>query len=198
MVTGDIAVKNANNANLAAVVKVAFKNCAPFKKCRTKISDTFVDEADFINIAIPMYNLIEYSDNYSDTSGSLWQFKRDEIEDNANVTIANSSPFNYKSKFVGDTNNTEDLKDVKIVVPLKYLSNFWRSPDMPLINCEVDLSLTWIKSCILAASVNIANDSIADAAKATFKITDAKHYAPVVTLSIVHNAKLWKLLSEGF
>ena len=71
MVTGDIAVKNANNANLAAVVKVAFKNCSPSKKCRTKISDTFVDEADFINIAIPMYNLIEYSDNYSDTSGSL-------------------------------------------------------------------------------------------------------------------------------
>ena len=77
MVTGDIAVKNANNAHLAAVVKVAFKNCAPFKKCRTKISDTFVDEADFINIAMPMFNLIEYNDNYCDTSGSLWQFKRD-------------------------------------------------------------------------------------------------------------------------
>ena len=61
---------------------------------------------------------------------------------------------------------------------------------MPLINCKVELSLTWVKSCILAASVNIANDSIVDAAKATFKITDAKHYALVVALSIVHNAKL--------
>ena len=190
LVTEDIVVKNANSANLAADAKVKLKNSAPFINCRTEINGTFVDEAKFIYIIMPMYNLIEYSDNYSDTSGSLWQFKRDEIEDNANVTIANSSPFNYKSKFVGDTNNTEDLKDVKIVVPLKYLSNFWRSSEMPLINGKVELSLTWIKSCILAASVNIANDSIADAAKVTFKITDAKHYAPVVTLSIVHNAKL--------
>ena len=114
MVTGDIAVKNANNANLAAVVKVAFKNCAPFKKCRTKISDAFVDEADFINIAIPMYNLIEYSDNYSDTSGSLWQFKRDEIENNANVSVADSSSFKYQS--IGNTDNIGDLKGVKIAV----------------------------------------------------------------------------------
>ena len=67
LVTGDITVTGGN-----ANTKVAFKNCAPFNKCRTEISGTFVDEADFINIAMPMYNLIEYSDNYSDTSGSLW------------------------------------------------------------------------------------------------------------------------------
>ena len=58
--------------------KVAFKNCAPFRKCRTEINETFVDEAEHINIAMPMYNVIEYSNKYSDTSGSLWQFKRDE------------------------------------------------------------------------------------------------------------------------
>ena len=84
LVTGNIAVKKRNDANtdnidIARAMQVVFKNCAPFKKCRTEINETFVDETEHINIAMPMYNLIEYSDNYSDTSGSLWQFKRDEI-----------------------------------------------------------------------------------------------------------------------
>ena len=82
LVTGNIAVVGANNNT-----KVAFKNCAPFKKCRTEINETFIDEAEHINIAMPMYNLIEYSDNYSDTSGSLWQFKRDEIEGDIDLTV---------------------------------------------------------------------------------------------------------------
>ena len=79
------------NEDLTAV------HCEPFKNFRTKINETFVDEASFTNITMPIYNLIEYSDNYSDTSGRLWQFKRDEIENNANITIENSSPFEYKS-----------------------------------------------------------------------------------------------------
>ena len=79
-----------------AVTQVVFRNCAPFKKCRTEINETFVDETDFINITMPMYNLIEYSDNYSDTSGSLWNFKRDEIINNADVTNGNNAPsFKY-------------------------------------------------------------------------------------------------------
>ena len=83
LVTGDIAVKRRNAADtadieLAAATQVAFKNCAPFKDCGTEINDTFVDYANFFDIAIPMNNLIEYSDNYSDTSGSLWGFKKDE------------------------------------------------------------------------------------------------------------------------
>ena len=104
--------------------KVAFKNCAPFRKCRTEINETFVDEAEHINIVMPMYNLVEYSDNYSDTSGSLWQFKRDEIEGDVDLTVNaqhipnNSSSFKYKSSFITNRNG------VKIVVPLKYLSNF--------------------------------------------------------------------------
>ena len=82
LVTGNITVAADNNAD------VAFKNCAPFSSCITKIDDAFVDEANHIYIAMPMYNLIEYSDNYSDTSRSLWQFKRDEVPDsNANLTI---------------------------------------------------------------------------------------------------------------
>ena len=130
-VTGNITVTRGN-----ANTKVAFKNCVPFEKCRTEINETFVDDAQHINIAMPMYNLIEYSDNYSDTSGSLWQFKRDEIEGDADLTvdaqhIPNNSPsFKYKSSFI------TDRIGVKIEVPLKCLSNFWRSLEMPLINCK--------------------------------------------------------------
>ena len=81
LVTGNIAVKKRNNAStnnieITQVTQVAFNNCAPFKKCRTEINETFTDEVEHINITMPMYNLIEYSDNYSDTSGSLWNFKR--------------------------------------------------------------------------------------------------------------------------
>ena len=147
-----------------------------------------IDEADFINNTIPMYNSIEYSDNYSDTSGSLWQFKRDEIEGNANLSDDanhipnNSSSSKYKSSFITDRNG------VKIAVPLKHLSNFWRSLQIPLINCIVELSLTWNENCILTILTG----------NSTFKITDAKLYVPVVTLSIEDNAKLTKLLNEGF
>ena len=116
-VTGNITVKRRNAANtddivLDAITQVVFKNCAPFKDCRTEINDTFVDYADFINITMPMYNLIEYSDNYSDTSGSLWDFKRDEIVDNANVT-------KYKASIIGNTENTGTKDEMKIAAPLK-------------------------------------------------------------------------------
>ena len=97
---------------------------------------------------MPMYSLIEYSDNYSDTSGSLWQFKRDKIATNANICNVNSSSFRYKASLIGnvaaDGANGKKEK-VKIAVPLKYLSNFWRSLLMLLINCKVELSLTWIE-----------------------------------------------------
>ena len=99
LVTGNI-TGTPNNA----ATQVVFKNCAPFEKCKTEINETFVDETDFINITMPMYNLIEYSDNYSDTSGSLWQFKKDEITNNADVTNDNNTPsFKYKANFVGNT-----------------------------------------------------------------------------------------------
>ena len=82
---------------------IAFKNCAPLEKCRTEINETFVDEADIINITIPMFNLIEYSDNYSDTSGNLGNFKIDEIEGDVDLTINNASSFKYKANLIGDT-----------------------------------------------------------------------------------------------
>ena len=98
LVTGNITVTGGDNNT-----KVAFTNCAPFETCRTEINETFVDEADIINITMPMYNVIEYSDHYSDTYGSLWQFKRDEIEGDADLTINNPSSFKYKANLIGDT-----------------------------------------------------------------------------------------------
>ena len=137
---------------------------------------------------MPMYNLIGYSDNYSDTSGSLWDFKRDEIINNADLTNDNNSPsFKYKASIIGNTGNDGIKNGVKIAVPLKYLSNFWRSLEMPLINCKIELSLNWIETCLLTTT----NTTL-------FKITDAKLYVPIVTLSAENNVKLLKLLSEGF
>ena len=136
---------------------------------------------------MPVYNLIEYSDNYSDTSGSLWQFKRDEIEDvdlvvNDNHISNNSLSFKYKSSYITNRNG------VKIAVQLKYLSNFWRSLEMRLINCKVEFSLTSYENCVLSSE---ADNSI-------FAITDAKLYVPIVTLSAKDNPKLSKLLGKGF
>ena len=109
-----------------------------------------------------MYNLIKYSDNYSYMSGSLWQFKRDEVPaGNAGLTIHNSQSFKYKASLLVTTtdavNNTNSsIKEAKIVVPLKYLSNFWRSLEMPLINCKIFLELNWIEDCILSSAGNSA------------------------------------------
>ena len=183
-------VDNTDDIELDAATQVAFKNCSSFKDCRTETNDTFVDYADFINIAMSMYNLTEYSDNYSDSSGSLWNFKRDEIINNADVTIDdNVLSFKYKSSIIGNTEADGKKNGVKIAVPLKHLSNFWRSLEILLINCKVELSLNWIENCVLTTSAN--------ASKATFTIKDAKLYVPVVTLSVKENAKLSKLLSEG-
>ena len=131
LVTGDIAVKRRNTADtaditLVAITQVAFKNCTPFEKCSTQIDGTLVDETNFINIRMPMYNLIEYGDNYSDTSGSLWGFKRDEIDNNANVTNDDNAPsFKYKASNIGNTENNGTKNGVKIAVPLKCSSNLW-------------------------------------------------------------------------
>ena len=123
---------------------------------------------------MPMYNLIEYSDNYSDTSGSLWQFKRDEITNNANVTNDDNAPsFKYKASNIGNTENNETKDGVKIAVPLKYLSNFWTSLEMPLINCKVELSLKFIENCVLTAAEIDANADVTGADCATLEVTNA-------------------------
>ena len=137
---------------------------------------------------MPMYNLIEYNDNYPKTSGSLWQYYKD--VPNGNLT--NSESFKYKVKITGNTpnnnNNNNNTKDVEMMVPLKYLSNFWRTLEMSLINCEVELILTWSKNCVITDSTG----------EGKLKIIEAKLYIPAVTLSAEDNAKLLQQLKSNF
>ena len=142
-----------------------------------------------------MHNLIEYINNYRKPTGRLWNYYRDEpnsgTEGNINYSIKDSKCFNYKTSITGklEDNNVEK-DDVKIVVPLKYISNFWRTLDMPLIICEVTLTLNWSVSCVITgkayrethSDANSAIDEINNPANATFKIKDTKLYVPVVTL----------------
>ena len=124
---------------------VAFKNCASFTNCISEINNTQADNAKDIDIVMPMYNLIEYSDNYAKTTESLWQYFRDEPDDN----IEDSESFKSKTKISGKAPDDDNEKDVEIMVPLKYLRNFWRTLEMPLINCEVNLILTWSSTCVV-------------------------------------------------
>ena len=154
---------------------VVSKNCVPFTKCISRINNRDIDTDRDIDIVMPMYNLIEYSDNYSKTSESLWQYYRDEPNDN----IADSESFKSKVKITGKTPAAGNTKDGEIIVPLKYLSNFWRILKIPLINCEVNLIWTWSKDCVITNSTG----------EGKFKITETKFYVPVATLSTQDNAK---------
>ena len=173
LVKGTISVNNtapqgaaANNTNK----KVIFKNCAPFTNCISEINNTQIDNDKDIDIVMPMYNLIEYSDNYAKSTGSLWQYCKDipARNDNDEIIIFDVNnvidSFNFKVKFRGQTGNN-GTKNVEIMVPLKYLSNFWRTLEIPLINCEVNLILTWPSTCVLI-STGVPNQA------ATFAITD--------------------------
>ena len=163
---------------------IIFKNCAPFTKRISRRNGTEIDNTLFIDIVMPMYNLIEYIDNYSKASGSSWQYYKDDTNDN----ITQSESFKSKIKMTGKTPADGNTKDVEIIVPLKYLSNFWRTLEMPLINCEVNLILTWSKNCVISSA----------AGEIKFKIADTKLYIPVVTLSTQDNAKLLQQLKSGF
>ena len=199
LVKGTITINNtaaqgaaANNSNK----KVIFKNCAPFTNCISEINNTQIDNAKDIDIVMPMYNLIEYSDNYAKTTGSLWQYCKDIPARNANDDIVifaennTTDSFKFKAKITGQTEN-DGTKDVEVMIPLKYLSNFWRTLEMPLINCEVNLILTWSSNCVLIATA-IQNQA------ATFAIIDTKLYVPIVTLSTQENTKFLQQLKSGF
>ena len=126
-----------------------------------------------------MYNLIKYTNNYSKRSGSLWQYYGDDPNDN----ITWSESFKYKTKITGKTPAAGNTKHVKIAIPLKYLSNFWRTLEIRLINCEINLILTWSEDLKF---------------KTKFQIRDTKLYVLVVTLSTQDNEKLSKHLKSGF
>ena len=138
---------------------------------------------------MPMYNSIEYSDNYSKTSRSLWQYYKDIPAVNNDADIVNfneanaTDSFNFKTKITCQTNDDGEINGVEILVPLKYLSNFWRTLEMPLINCEIELILDWSANCVII-STNNANQV------PTFTITETNLYVPVVTLSAQDNSKL--------
>ena len=120
-----------------------------------------------------MYNLIEYSDNYSDSSGLLWGFKRNDIVNNTAMTnIDNSPSFKYKASLITNTEANGTKNGVKIAASLKYLSNFRRLLEMPLIHCKAELLLKWIENCVLTTDAISANANAAGADSATF--ADAK------------------------
>ena len=199
LVDGTIRTDNAVNAT-----RLALKNCAPFTKWNLEINDEHVDTAENLYIVMPMYNLIEYSDNYQDSSATFYQYKRDEPPEAdavADLTADNSNSLKYKIKLLGnidlraaDATRVERL-NVKVVVPLKYLSNFFRSLEMPLINCKIKLILTWKKECVLSAlgdyAANPENNAV-------FIINDTKLYVPVVTLSKEENKDLIEQQNKGF
>ena len=140
LVKGNVSVNNTpaasadvNNANK----KVIFKNFAPFTNCISRINNTQIENAEYIDIVMPMYNLIEYGDNFSKPCGSLWQYCKDIPAVNNAVDIIDSSAanttdlFRFKTKITGQTNNDGEINGVEIMVPLKYPSNFWRTLEMP-------------------------------------------------------------------
>ena len=153
LVKGTITITGAGNDDATKQADergkgVTFKNCAPFTKCISRINNTDIDNAQDINIVIPMYNLIEYSDNYSKTSGSLWQYYKDDPNDN----IKQSESFKSKIKITGKTHAPGNTKNFEIIAPLKYLSSFWRTLQMLLINCQVNLILTWSPTCVISSA----------------------------------------------
>ena len=150
-----------------------------------------------------MYKVIEYSDNYPKTSGSLWQYCKEipTVDDNGDIIDFNGTnetdSFNFKTKITGKTaanNNDGNIVgrvDGEIIVPLKYRSNSWRTLEMALINCEIKLILTWSRNSAIL-SIDVANQI------PTFTITETNLYVPVVTLSTQDNAKLLPQLKSAF
>ena len=181
---------------------MAFKNNAPFINRISKNSGVQIDNAEDLDVVMPMYNLLEYSKNYRKTTGSLWNYYRDEP---SNSLSSNSESFKYKTSItvnaynlgVGDTGydaNKVGKSETEVVIPLKHLSNFWRTLNIPLINCELELILTWSKNCVLT-DMTAANNLQTEL---EFQIIDTKLYVPVVTLSKENDKNLLEQLISGF
>ena len=199
VVEGTITLEGDNNAN-EQNKSFAFKNNASFTNCISKINVVKIDNAEDLDVVMLMYSLLEYSKNYRKSTGSLQNYYRDEP---SNPLSLNSESFKYKTIIVGKIPEDNDwLTNAEVVIPLKYLSNFWRALNIPLINCEVELILTWSKNCVLAdmttRNVEGDNPAIVAPSVATFKITDTKLYVPVVTLSKENDIKLLEQLKTGF
>ena len=203
-VTGNIKVQNGNDAT-----RVSIKNCHPFTRVSFKLNNEQVDTVDNLHLTMNLYNMLEYSDRYADFTGSLYQYKRPEPRDN-NGNVGNLgttlSSFKYQPGLVQKqltTPNSENVpantdpnfanahkiwKNIKIVVPVKYISNLFRNLELPLINTKLYVELNWKKYSVLC---NQNKNSI-------FQITKGELYILNVTLNTENNNKLSELLSKGF
>ena len=210
----------ANNIRDKKNRPLILKNNAPFVSYITKINNELIEDAEDLDIVMPMYNLLEYSKNYRKTIGSLHNYYRDELsnddDDNNfdNVKVVNSNAFKYKNKITGNTYNVDAgaagydanknvTRAIELAIPLKYVGNFWRALNMPLISCEVSLELKWNKNCIITSlqerliqPLLVARDDVPTGA--TFDINDCKLYIPIVTLSKNDEIKLLTNLKSGF
>ena len=191
--------------------KLAFKNNVPFINCISKINNTLTDNAEDLDVVLkPMYNMLECSKNYSKTSASLWNYYRDEPYSSRaggiNLSIRNSKSFDYTTSITEKLEGIDTTKNVEIAVPLKYLSNFWRTLDLPLINCEVSLTLTWAANFVLRSKAKRDADinagpavvAINNPTGAKFEVSHTKLYVPVVTLSTQDDDKPLQQLKTGF
>ena len=152
----NVIATNTANDNFFGEKKLVFKNNAPFINCISKVNGVKIDNAEDLDVVMSMYNLLEYSKSYRKTTGSLWNYYRSEPNsgtdaNNINHSILNSKSFNYKANFIEDgvTQSNLTKNDIEIVVPLKHLSNSWKSLNVPLINCKIELILTWFKNCVV-------------------------------------------------
>ena len=211
----------ANNIRDKRNRPLILKNNAPFVSCITRINGELIEDADDLDIVIPKYNLLEYSKNYRKTIGLLYNYYRDELSDDAddnnfdNIKVVNSNTFKYKNKITGNTYNVDagaesydvnknGKQEVELAIPLKYLGNFWRALNIPLISCEVFLELKWNKNCVITSleerQVDAGPPVVRDNAPTgvTLAINDCKLYVPVVTLSKDDEIKLLTNLKSGF
>ena len=224
LVKGTVTVNGVVNGVENEILRInrplILKNNAPFVSCMTKINNEFIEDADDLDIVMPMYNLLEYSKNYRKTIGSLYNYYRDELSDDnnpnnfPNTNVVNSNTFEYKNKITGNTYdvaagaaghdaNRVGKKEIELAISLKYLGNFWSALNIPLISCEVSLELKWNKNCIITSLQQRQVDAGPPALNgtttgATLAINDCKLYIPVVTLSKDDEIKLLTNLKSGF
>ena len=208
----------ANNIRDKRNRPLILKNNSPFVSCITRINGELIEDADDLDIVMSMYNLLEYSKNYRKTIGSLYNYYRDELSNDAddnnfdNIKVVNSNTFKYKNKITGNTYNVDagaqgydvhknGTQEVELAIPLKYLGNFWRALNIPLISCEVSLELKWDKNCIITSleqrDIGGGNRDNAPTG-ATLAINACKLYVPAVTLSKDDEIKLLTNLKSGF
>ena len=215
-----IAAAGANNIRDKKDRKLILKNNAPFVLCITRINGELIEDPHDLGIVMPMYNLLEYSKNYRKTIGSLYNYYRDKLINDsnnnfANRIVVNSNTFKYKNKIIGNTYNVDAGADgydenkngkqtIELAIPLKYLGNFWRALNMPLISCKVSLELKWNKNCVITSlkerQVDAGPPVVRDGAPtgANLAINDCKLFIPVVTLSKDDEIKLLTNLKSGF